>query len=414
MQGNIRLEHNLISVDHDQRLHVMLELAAPAVVGQVRQPMALALVVDRSGSMHGEKLEAAATCAAWLAERLSPEDRLALVSFDDQIAIHVPAVPVASGGVARAVRSLRPGGSTNLSGGFLAGLQLLEPLRDVATRRILLLTDGHANVGIVDPASLVHVAGSAAGRGITTTTIGFGDGFDEDLLTAMADAGRGAAHYAASPDDAAGVFADEADDLAALVAQNVAVSIRTAHPNVTGAALLGDWPVHATGKALRVDLGDAYAGRTRRLVLALDVTGLQDLGPCQVAELVVEYTSIGDEVAQHTLHMPVTVHVASAAEAAAAGIDIEVREEVAILAAARAQQKAIDAAGRGDVVGAKMALRDAAIGLRGVSSGSPRARDLLARADEVEALADLDKWAAKELKSLKFQSHRAGRGRDRK
>ncbi len=414
MQGNIRLEHNLISVDHDQRLHVMLELAAPAAVGEGRPPMAIALVVDRSGSMHGDKLEAAATCAAWLAERLRPDDRLALVSFAQRIAIHVPPVPVASGGVARTVKSLRPGGSTNLSGGFLAGLQLLEPLRDVATRRILLLTDGQANVGIVDPASLVHVAGSAAGRGITTTTIGFGDGFDEDLLTSMADAGRGAAHYAASPDDAAGVFAEEADDLAALVAQNVAVSIRAAHANVTGVALLGDWPVHATGKELRVELGDAYAGRTRRLVLVLDVTGLQDLGPCQVAELVVEYTSIGDEVAQHRLHMPVTVHVASAAEATAAGIDTDVREEVAILAAAKAQQDAIDAADHGDVGGAKGMLLAAAAQLRGVGYGSARAEDFAARAEVMEKLAALDEWKAAERKALKFQSNRSGKGRDRR
>jgi len=334
MDTYIRLEHNLISVDYDQRLHVMLELAAPEAAGEGRPPIALALVVDRSGSMHGPKLRAAAACAVWLAERLRPDDRLALVSFDDQVAVHVPPVPAGSGGVANAGRGLRPGGSTNLSGGWLRARQLLEPLGDVAARRILLLTDGLANVGITDAAQLVGLAEAAAGKGVTTTTIGFGDGFDEDLLTAMADAGRGAAHHAASPDDAASVFAEEADDLAALAAQNVSVAIRPTHPNATGVGILGDWPVHAVGDALRVELGDAYAGRTRRLVLAIDVAGLADLGPCQVAELVVEYTAIGDEVAQHTLHMPVTVHVADAAQDEAAGIDTEVREEVAILAAA--------------------------------------------------------------------------------
>jgi len=86
------------------------------------------------------------------------------------------------------------------------------------TRRILLLTDGIANVGITEPARLVALARGGAERGVTTTTIGFGEGFDEDLLTAMADAGRGGARYAASPDDAAAVFAEEADDLADLAA----------------------------------------------------------------------------------------------------------------------------------------------------------------------------------------------------
>ena len=414
MQGNVRLQHNLISVDHDQRLHVMLELAAPAAAGEGRPPMALVLVVDRSGSMHGEKLQAAATCAAWLAERLPSDDRLALVSFDDQVAVHVPMEPAGSGAVARAVRMLRPGGTTNLSGGWLRALQLLEPLDDVAARRILLLTDGLANVGVTDLGAFVGLAAGAAAKGVTTTTIGFGDGFDEDLLTAMADAGRGAAHYAASPDDAAGVFAEEADDLAALVAQNVSVTIRPVHPNLTGAAILGDWPVHAADDVLRVELGDAYAGRTRRLVLALDIAGLPDLGPCQVVELVVEYASIGDEVAQHTLHMPVTVHIGSAAEAAAAGIDTDVHEEVAILAAARAQQDAIDAADCGDIDGAKGMLRHASAELREVGEGSTRSAEFNERAAAIEQLADVEEWRATERKTLKFQAHRAGRGRDRK
>lgn len=413
MNADIRLDHRMISVDHDETLHVMLELTAPASEG-TRPPLALVLVLDRSGSMTGDKLEAAKACAAWLADRLRPDDRLALVTFDDTVAIDVPLVPVSSGAVARAARGLRPGGSTNLSGGWLKGRELLQAAPGVATRRILLLTDGQANVGVVDGSQLAALTRDASERGITTTTIGFGDGFDEDLLTAMADAGRGAAHYAASPDDAAGVFADEADDLAALAAQNVSVGVRATHAGVRGVAVLGDWPVHAAGDVLRVELGDAYAGRTRRLVLALDVAALADLGPCQVAELIVDYTSVGDQIAHHTLTLPVAVHVATAADAEAAGIDTEVREEVEIIAAATAQQQAIDAADRGDIDTAKRILRQAADGLRSVGSGSARAAELGERAKQIEDLAALDHWAAMERKTLKFQSHRAQRGRDRK
>ena len=412
MDTAVRLEHQLIAVDHDQRLHVMLELSAPAVEGAVRPPMALALVVDRSGSMRGPKLTAAGACAAWLAERLRPDDRLALVTFDDRVATEVGAEPAGTGAVARAARRLQAGGSTNLSGGWLRGRELLEAV-DTPTRRIILLTDGLANHGITDRATLTDLARGAAVRGVTTTTVGFGDGFDEDLLTAMADAGRGAAHYAASPDDAAAVFDEEAGDLAALAAQNVAVAVRPVHPKVTGVEILGDWPVQPDGDRLRVEMGDAYAGRSRRLVLALDVDGLPDLGPCQIAELDVTFTTIGAEVAQHTLTLPVTVHVTGAAEAEAAGIDMAVREEVAILAAARAQREAIEAADNGNVAGAGALLRGAADMLRAVACASPRSAEFAERADAVEAFAEVDQWSATDRKALRFQSHRAGRGRDR-
>jgi Ca-activated chloride channel family protein len=277
---------------------------------------------------------------------------------------------------------------------------------DATTRRVLLLTDGQANAGVTDPADLVRMTRGAAEHGIATTTIGFGDGFDEDLLTAMADAGRGAAHYAASPDDAAEVFADEADDLAALAAQNITVAIRRTHPNLTGVEILGDWPVEPDGEALRIVMGDAYAGRTRRLVLALDVAGLPDLGPCHVADLTLEYTSLADQVEQHTLHLPVTVHVADAAAAEAAGIDVEVREEVAILVAARAQQQAIDAVDRGDIATAQMYLRSAADQLRGISDTSARPEEFLDRAAELDGFAGLARWTAAERKAAKFAQHR--------
>jgi Ca-activated chloride channel family protein len=95
-----------------------------------------------------------------------------------------------------------------------------------ATRRVLLFTDGRANAGITEPAALVGMATSARDEGVGTTTIGFGDHFAEDLLTAMGDAGGGNAHFADTPDAAPTIFAEEFEGLARVVAQNVSVEIR--------------------------------------------------------------------------------------------------------------------------------------------------------------------------------------------
>ena len=100
-----------------------------------------------------------------------------------------PLAPVQEAPLRAAIAGLRPGGSTNLSGGWLRGL---EQLRPGGGGKVLLLTDGVANAGITDPGALAELARSAAREGVGTTTIGFGADFDEQLLTALADAGGGA------------------------------------------------------------------------------------------------------------------------------------------------------------------------------------------------------------------------------
>ena len=384
---SVRFDHQLLAVEAEHHVHCMLELTAPpAPADRVRKPLHLALVIDRSGSMAGDKLRTAAECAAYLARRLSPTDELAIVTYDDQVRLELPLSPVGEHAAAMesALRGLTPGGMTNLSGGWLKGVEQLRAVPGGnGPKKVLLLSDGLANRGVTDVATLVPMAHAAGDDGVGTTTIGFGDGFDEDLMTGMADAGAGNAYFAATPEEAPAIFAQEFEGLASIVAQNLSVELRPSD-EVKVLGVLNDHPTQTVPGGVQVQLGDAYGEDRRRLVFELFVPRLAELGVATVAQVVVRYVSVGAQVAAHEVTIPLTVNLVSADEAASATPDNEVVEEVVILKSAQVQEEARTRARTGDLDGAQRLLRDTAKDLRKVAPGSPRGEELEQQAAEME------------------------------
>jgi Ca-activated chloride channel family protein len=334
--------------------------------------------------MQGDKLEVVKRCAAFLVDRMQPADELALVTYDDQVDLLAPLAPVDKAHLRSAIAGIEVGGMTNLSGGWLKGLEELRR-RDDGNRRVLLLTDGHANEGITDPDRLVQLAAGQAGEGVTTTTLGFGDGFSEELLTAMADAGRGTGYYIASAEDAPEAFAAEFSDLVSLMAQNVSVEIRPTNA-VQLVAVLNDHPSVSVEGGVQVLAGDAYAGQELRVVAKLAIPSLAALGPVKVADVVVRYVSVGDTVEAHEVTHPLMINLVAADEAAAVAPDAEVIEEVTVLLAARAVEEARRRAEGGDHDGAARVLRKASADLRASAAGSTRAEELIEQADSLTQL----------------------------
>ena len=383
MQTHLRFDHQLLAVEGEHDVHCMLELHAPDAPGVERAPLHLALVIDRSGSMAGDRLDAAKDAARFLAGRLRPTDHLALVTFDHEVELVVPLGPADPVALAAAIDQIHAGGSTNLSGGWLKGLEELNRVPGDATRRVLLLTDGHANQGIDDPTQLQQIAAGTRARA-ATTTIGMGAGFDEDLLAAIAGSSGGNTYFAATAEDAPGIFTEEFDGLASLVAQNVSVEIRpTDAVEVLG--VLNDYPVTEVPGGLQVAVGDAYGSEIRRLVFALHIPELASLGPAKVAEVVLRYVAVGEKVEGHELTVPVVVNLVNADEADALGADAEVVDEVWLLRAARARKDAIESADAGDWDGSRDVLGSTSQDLRSAAMYSARSAELLAEADLLDA-----------------------------
>ena len=405
MQPIIRPEHTLLAVESEHSVHCMFEVAVPEAAAAERPPLDLALVIDRSGSMAGPKLDAAVACARWLAGRLRPDDRLALIDFDDEVRVLRSLLPVEKAEFRGLLGAVVPGGSTNLSGAWLKAREQLATAPGAGPRRILLLTDGVANVGVTDPATLVGLAAAAREDGVATTTIGFGEGFDEDLLTAMADAGGGASHWAEGPDAAPAIFAREFDGLTQLVAQNLSVEIRP-RDEVEMLSVLNDYFQVPVDGGVQVQLGDAYGGEVRRVVFALRVPRLAEMGPVPVADVVFRYVGVGAEVAAHEVTLPVVVNAVSAAEAAAASGDASVTEQVTLLLAARARDQAIRLADQGDMAAARSGLLASAVDLR--AAGSAAEADLLEQ--EAADMSDMP-LPSVQRKRLRYDSHSRKRGR---
>ncbi|MEY4854175.1 MAG: hypothetical protein RIR32_851 [Verrucomicrobiota bacterium] len=196
-------------------IHALVRIVSPEqpvnATPATRAPLDLVLVIDRSGSMSGDPLKAALESASRIIRGLRDDDRVAVVTFDSQVDVVQPLVhPTDRAGLVQRVQSVVSGGSTALFDGWEAGMRQLQgQVSKERIARVILLSDGQANHGLTDePAIFQHVS-QAAAAGITTSTVGLGQGFNETLMTGMARAGEGAANFGQTADDLDEAFEEQ-------------------------------------------------------------------------------------------------------------------------------------------------------------------------------------------------------------
>lgn len=329
-------------------VRALLTITGQVPDGRPHIPMGLALVIDRSGSMGGDRIEAARAAAANAVERLHPNDIVSAIAFDDVVDVLArPARRQQQQQLVPRLLNLDARGSTNLSGGWLRGRQHMEQalalLSDApgTSRRIVLLTDGHANVGITEPATLIELARTARMMGITTTTIGVGEGYDDALLRSMADAGGGNAWYVESPDQAQDVLAEELGNLLSVAAQSVEVTLSLSDA-VEVLVVHSDWPTRQTARATwTFDLGDLYASEPKPVLLELFVpasalSALQTATmPLATLGLTADVLTAHGGVEHRTLSLPIAASLEHQAQ-----LQPEVEHAVVLARAARAREAA--------------------------------------------------------------------------
>lgn len=371
MHLNALLDVDVVAVETEDELSILLDLQAPTPQGAVaRPPRTLQIVLDRSGSMSGGRLDAALRGLEQLVDRLDAQDRFGVVAFDHEVHVVVPCAPLGDGHAARhALRRVVAGGSTNLSAGLLRGLEQARDAKGEGGATLLLLSDGHANDGVRDPERLGQLARGARTDGVTVGVIGIGLGYDEEVLGALAAGGAGDVHFAEQADATIGALTAEVDGLLDQVVQAASLTV-TPSSAVRSVRLYNDLPVSETDAGFTVELGDFTAGETRRLLLRADVPALADLGLEAVCELRLRWTELAT-MTTRTLDLPVHVNVVPGDEAAGRVPDPKVRTEFAYQQAQKARKAATDAMRRGDRDAAHRLLDDAADDLQAAAAEAP-------------------------------------------
>lgn len=261
------LDHAALIEGSTQERLLVVTVRADEVEGGERAPINVAVVVDRSGSMRQQdRMGFAHQAAEDLVGALQDDDRFALVSFASSAQVVVPSTPVHNpAALYSAIRSIQPAGSTNLHEGLSMGqLQVRANATPESVDRVILLSDGYANVGVQLPSELSNAAGRYAQEGVAVSTIGLGLDYNEDLLAQMADSGGGSYRFVNDAESLQAAFDDELHRLNSVAARGVGLDIALEDAELID--VIG-YEATQTDTGLRIWLGDVYGGETRRVVM---------------------------------------------------------------------------------------------------------------------------------------------------
>ncbi len=317
--GQVRLEVALsngkVLADQKQTAYLRVAMTGFEMAGTGhRTPANVCIVLDRSGSMQGEKIAKAKEAAIMVVDRLNPDDIISVVAYDSSVTVLVPATKAFDKEpIRRAIRGLEANTSTALFAGVSMGAaELRKFLGKDRVNRIILLSDGQANVGPSAPGALGELGAALIREGISVTTIGLGADYNEDLMTALAQKSDGNHMFAEKASDLTAAFESEFGSVAAVVAQEVRTSIRCAD---------GVRPVRAVGREADIAgqnvtfyLNQLYSRQERYLVLEVELPP----GPAgtsrEVASVEVNYANMASKTADHLTGSTSVAYTASPAE----------------------------------------------------------------------------------------------------
>ncbi|MFC1523340.1 VWA domain-containing protein [Thermodesulfobacteriota bacterium] len=268
------LTQSKIVTGGDGKVALALTLAADEVIRPGEDSgrnVDMVVVLDRSGSMQGPKINDARQAILRLIDSLTEKDRFALVSYSDGVRRHtglLNATPDNRQIFIDQVTTISAQGGTNLGAGLQEGLALLQSAaKNGNLGRVILISDGQANQGITDPAALGNLAATSVASEFAVTTVGVGLDFNEYLMTHIADRGTGNYYFLENPNAFAEVFLNECNKTRIVAATSVEIRIPL-QDDITLFSAAG-YPIEVKNNQAIFRPGDLLSGQTRKLFITL-------------------------------------------------------------------------------------------------------------------------------------------------
>lgn len=355
-----------------------------------RAPINVAIVLDRSGSMQGEKIQRAREAAIGALDLLGANDIVSIIAYDSDVNVLVPATKLTDKEqVANIIRAIQPGGNTALFGGVSKGAaEVRKFMDDKHVNRVILLSDGLANVGPSSPGELGDLGASMKKENISVSTLGLGLGYNEDLMVALAGKSGGNHQFIENASELAGIFRREFDDVLSVVAQSVDVRIDIPE-GIRPVRVLGN-AADINGQSVITRLSQVYSDQQKYVVVeveipadlahaAVDASGAELAKSSHLATVSVSYVNMMSESTE-TLSSEVSVSFSSSDEKVKASVNNSVMADVVALVASEQNKLATEFLDRGDLERCRKSLEENAVFLNNNAD--------MYKAPSLKALAD--------------------------
>jgi Ca-activated chloride channel family protein len=271
--GNLTLStafENDYYTNNNREGNIYVELKANKYIGnhETHTPLNISVVIDRSGSMAGDKMQNAKKAAKYIVDQLSGDDYLSVVIYDGEITLLQPTIAVANKqSIKNKIDAITDRGGTNLMGGAMKGYEEVKRFyKSGYINRVLLLSDGQANEGITDPKQIEKIIRTQnKENGISISTFGLGNDYNEDLMTAMAETGTGNYYFINDAEKIASIFKKELNGLMEVVAQNTTLTITV--PDFVNIEKVYGYKYDQVGNQLTIHVHDIFSEETKGLLI---------------------------------------------------------------------------------------------------------------------------------------------------
>lgn len=412
------LGQSVLPLDQSGKVYLRLSLKGlPIAKRTERPPVNVALVLDRSGSMKGERIASAKAAAKIALERLNAKDIVSLVAYNHEVDVLQPAAPLgAKSALSRKIGSLTADGRTALFAGVTSGAaEVKRNLDEARVNRVILLSDGLANVGPSTPGELAELGRKLGAEGISVSTIGLGLEYNEDLMQRLAAASDGNHAFVEDPEDLAGIFASEFGDALSVTAKDIEIIIecRTGYKPVR---VLGR-EATIEGSRIRLKLNQLQGANERYFVVELDAPEVSKPGAADVASISIDYLDLSSG-SRRQAETKASANYSASKEEAEKSINKAVMSQVTTQVATEASEKAVELRDKGDVAGARKMLEGNAQYLKkareSYSVGADAApapvvkelQELEKKQNEAASNLDAQSWD-KTRKSMRYDQHKS-------